>query len=154
MKQKQMEAHLEKTLHENNVVQRDTLNGMMKCSGGSCSFADRTLTMEFPVDRWQTNRVGQIHGGMICTAFDVTLAALARFFAGENYAPTVSLDVKYIRPVEAGDTLIVTAKAAQTGLRITQLTGEAVRKSDGKLAATAASIFMNIDTMKERLGGR
>lgn len=91
---------------------------------------------------------------MICTAFDVTLAALARFFAGENYAPTVSLDVKYIRPVEAGDTLIVTAKATQTGLRITQLTGEAVRKSDGKLAATAASIFMNIDTMKERMGGR
>lgn len=154
MKQKLMEEHLAKTLYENNVVQSETLNGLMKCSGGSCSFADRTLTMEFPVAGWQANRVGQIHGGMICTAFDITLAALARFFAGENYAPTVSLDVKYIRPVETGDTLIVTAKATQTGLRITQLTGEAVRKSDGKLAATAASIFMNVDTMKERAGSK
>lgn len=148
--QKMLEEHVAKTLRENNIEQRDTLNGMMKSSEGRCSFEDKTLTFEFPVQPWQANRVGNLHGGMICTAFDLTIAALARFYAGENFAPTVSLDVKYIRPVKVGDTLTVTARATATGKRITQLTGEAYIKETGRLAATAASVYMNVDTVKER----
>ena len=148
--QKMLEEHVAKTLLENNIEQRDTLNGMMKSSEGRCSFEDKTLTFEFPVQPWQANIVGNLHGGMICTAFDLTIAALARFYAGENFAPTVSLDVKYIRPVKVGDTLTVTARATATGKRITQLTGEAYIKETGRLAATAASVYMNVDTVKER----
>ena len=148
--QKMLEEHVAKTLRENNIEQRDTLNGMMKSSEGRCSFEDKTLTFEFPVQPWQANRVGNLHGGMICTAFDLTIAALARFYAGENFAPTVSLDVKYIRPVKVGDTLTVTARATATGKRITQLTGDAYIKETGRLAATAASVYMNVDTVKER----
>ena len=148
--QKMLEEHVAKTLRENNIEQRDTLNGMMKSSEGRCSFEDKTLTFEFPVQPWQANRVCNLHGGMICTAFDLTIAALARFYAGENFAPTVSLDVKYIRPVKVGDTLTVTARATATGKRITQLTGEAYIKETGRLAATAASVYMNVDTVKER----
>ena len=148
--QKMLEEHVAKTLRENNIEQRDTLNGMMKSSEGRCSFEDKTLTFYFPVQPWQANRVGNLHGGMICTAFDLTIAALARFYAGENFAPTVSLDVKYIRPVKVGDTLTVTARATATGKRITQLTGEAYIKETGRLAATAASVYMNVDTVKER----
>ena len=148
--QKMLEEHVAKTLLENNIEQRDTLNGMMKSSEGRCSFEDKTLTFEFPVQPWQANRVGNLHGGMICTAFDLTIAALARFYAGENFAPTVSLDVKYISPVKVGDTLTVTARATATGKRITQLTGEAYIKETGRLAATAASVYMNVDTVKER----
>ena len=148
--QKMLEEHVAKTLRENNIEQSDTLNGMMKSSEGRCSFEDKTLTFDFPVQPWQANRVGNLHGGMICTAFDLTIAALARFYAGENFAPTVSLDVKYIRPVKVGDTLTVTARATATGKRITQLTGEAYIKETGRLAATAASVYMNVDTVKER----
>lgn len=148
--QKALEEHVRKTIYENNVEQKETLNGMMKCADGGCSFEDKTMTFEFPLQPWQANRVGQVHGGAICTAFDLTIAALARFFAGENFAPTVSLDVKYVRPAMIGDVLLITAKATATGRRITQLTGEAVRKSDGKLVATAAAVHMNVDTVKER----
>ena len=148
--QKLLETHVEKTIYENNVVQEDQLNGMMKCSDAGCSFAEQTLAFAFPVQPWQSNRVGNLHGGVICTAFDMTIAALARFYAGENFAPTVSLDVKYIRPVKVGDELIVTAKATATGRRISQLTAEAVIADSGRLAATAASIYLNVDTEKER----
>lgn len=148
--QRALEKHVEKTLKENNVEQENTMNGMMKSAFGGCSFEDKTITFEFPVQRWQANRVGNMHGGVICTAFDLTIAALARFYARENFAPTVSLDVKYIRPVKIGDTLVVTAKATSTGRRISQLTGEAFCKSTGKLAATAASVYLNVDTDKEK----
>ncbi len=143
-----LEAHLAQTLYENNVQQKYTLNGMMESAGGGCSFKDKTLTFEFPVRDWQVNRVGNLHGGMICTAFDLTIAALARFFEGQNFAPTISLDVKYIRPISVGETILVTAKAISVGRRITQLTGEAYNKESGKLIATAASIYLNVDTTK------
>lgn len=148
--QKLLEEHIEKTLRENNVDQKDTLNGRMQSRRGECSYEEKSLSFEFPVQAWQANRAGQLHGGMICTAFDITIAALARFYAGENFAPTVSLDVKYVRPVKIGDTLVVKAKAIATGRRITQLTGEAYSKETGKLSATAASVFLNVDTEKER----
>lgn len=146
--QQRMEAHMDQTLKENNVNQKDLINGMMKSYGVGCSYKDKTLTFGFPVQHWQANRVGILHGGMICTAFDLTIAALARFYAKENFAPTISLDVKYVRPVEVGDQLIVTAKATATGSRITQLTCEAHSEKTGKLVATGASVYMNVDTTK------
>ena len=92
---------------------------------------------------------GRQIGQDICTAFDITIAALARFFAGKNYAPTISLDVKFIRPVKVGDRMLVTAKAVATGRRITQLTCEAYSEQTGKLVASGASVYMNVDTTKE-----
>lgn len=152
--QQQMEAHVEKTLHENNVLQEKTLNGLMKCSKASCSYEDRTMTFEFPLQDWQANRVGSLHGGMICTAFDLTIAALARFYARENFAPTVSLNVNYVRPARIGDTLVVEAKAIAAGKRITQLTAEARSGETGKLIAAATSVYMNVDTAKEHSEAR
>ncbi|HIU25240.1 MAG TPA: PaaI family thioesterase [Candidatus Copromorpha excrementigallinarum] len=148
--QELLEAHAERTLKENNVNQKDRINGMMKSEKAGCSYAHKTLTFAFPVQKWQANRAGTLHGGIICTAFDLTISALARFFAGENFAPTVSLDVKYVRPVKVGDKMLVTAKATATGRRITQLTCEAYSQESGKLVATGASVFMNVDTMKEK----
>lgn len=148
--QKRLEAHVEKTLYENNVVQKDTLNGLMRGEAAGCSYEDQQLTFAFPVQPWQANRVGRAHGGMICTAFDLTIAAMARFCARENFAPTVNLDVNYIRPAEVGDRLLVTAKATAVGRRIIQLRAEAHSENSGKLVATATSIYMNADTDKER----
>lgn len=129
------------------------INSMMKPKVYACSYDERTLTFEFELQQWQLNRAGHLHGGMICTAFDITLAALARFYAKENYAPTISLDVKFVRPVTAGDSLLVTAKAVALGRRITQLTCEGHSKRTGKLIATGASVYMNTDTAKEHRNG-
>ena len=148
--QKRMEEYLDKTMYENNVVQEQTVNGMMKSIKIGCSYEETSITLGFPVQEWQANRGGMMHGGVICTAFDMTAAAIARFCAGENYAPTVSLDVKYIRPVQLGDILLVTAKATAAGKRITQIVCEAESKNTGTLAATAASVYMNVDTTKEK----
>ena len=145
-----LEQHCRDTIYQNNVQQKDTMNGLMKGEWTECSFEEKTLTFAFPVQQWQANRVGNMHGGAICTAFDLTIAALARFYAGANFAPTVSLDVKYIRPARIGDEIVVTAKATATGRRITQLTAEACSRDTGRLLATAASVYMNVDTEKER----
>lgn len=151
--QKKMELYLEKTMIENNQDQKESINGMMKSIQMGCSYEDKSITLGFPVQKWQSNRGGLLHGGLICTAFDITIAAVARFFAGENYVPTVSLDVKYIRPVQVGDTMVVTARATAAGKRIIQLTCEARSQNSGKLTATGASVYINADTVKEKREG-
>lgn len=148
--QERMDAYLDKTMIENNVNQKDQICGMVRSVRGECSYEDKTLSLGFPVEHWMANRAGLMHGGIICTAIDMTAATLARFFAGENYCPTVSLDVKYIRPVEVGDTMIVTVKGIAIGKRISQIQAEAVSQKTGKLVATGASVFMNVDIVKER----
>ena len=148
--QQRMDAYLDKTMIENNVNQKDQICGMLQSIRIGCSFEEKSLSLGFPVLAWQANRAGLLHGGIICTAMDMTAATLARFFAGENYCPTVSLDVKYIRPVEVGDTMIVTVKGTAIGRRITQIQAEAVSEKTGKLVATGASVFMNVDIVKER----
>ena len=148
--QKQMEEYLEKTMRENNINQKDTVNGMMQSVNMGCSYRDKSISLGFPILAWQANRAGMVHGGVICTAFDITAAAVARFCAGENYAPTISLDVKYIRPVQLGDTMVVTARAVSAGRRITQIVCQAESRDTGKLVATAATVYMNADTTKEK----
>ncbi len=148
--QERLEAHVKRTLYENNVLQKELINGMMSAEDAGCSFDEGWLAFSFAVQPWQANRAGHLHGGLICTAFDLTIAALARFYAEEDFAPTISLDVKFIRPVRVGDTMTVKARATFAGRRITQLTAEAYSGESGKLAATAASVYMNVDTAGER----
>ncbi len=148
--QERMDAYLDKTMIENNVNQKDQICGMVKSVRIGCSFEDKSVSLGFPVEPWMANRAGLMHGGIICTAIDMTAATLARFFAGENYCPTVSLDVKYIRPVEVGDMMVVTVKGTAIGRRISQIQAEAVSRKSGKLVATGASVFMNVDIVKER----
>ncbi len=147
--QKRLEEHMTRTLYENNVNQKDLINGMMRAEAAGCSYEEGTLSFAFPVQKWQTNRVGNLHGGIIATAFDLTVAALARFYAGANFAPTVSLDIKYVRPAKEGDTIIVTARRISAGRRISQLVCEAADKATGKVIATGASVYLNIDTDRE-----
>lgn len=148
--QVKLEAYVQKTIYENNEEQKDLINGMMKPENAGCSFENKTLAFAFPVQPWQVNRIGHLHGGIICTAFDIIVAALARFYAGKNFTPTISLDVKFIRPVQVGDKMMVTAKAIAAGRRISHLTCEAYSKNTGKLLATGASVYMNVDTVKEK----
>ena len=148
--QKKMEAYMEKTIQEIRVDQAEIVNGMMHAEYLGCSFEDKSVKFLFPVLPWQANRVGVMHGGAMCTAFDLSMAALARFVAESNFTPTISLEVKYIRPVQMGDRLVVTTRATTAGRRISQFVSEAVIESTGKLAATATSVYMNIDITKER----
>lgn len=145
-KQKALEEHMAITMKENNVQQAHTVNGMMKSEYISCSYEDKTITLRFQVQPWQANRVGGFHGGVVSIMFDLSIAALARFFAGTSFAPTVSLDVKYIRPISMGDHILVIVKATATGKRLSQFTAEAVHEETGKLMATAASVYLNVNT--------
>lgn len=150
-KQRMMEKALKFYVEEVYGAQEFTVNGLMKPEFAGCSYKDKSFTIAFPVLRWETNRAGLMHGGIIASAFDIVMGMLNRYWAGGlNYTPTINLETTYIRPIALGDKLIVTAKINYSGKTITHLYGEGYVKSTGKLAATAISSYMSYDTVKAR----
>ncbi len=147
--QKKMTEFAEHAIWEVYNEQEGRINHMMQPQYHDCSFEAGTLTFRFPILEWEGNRVMNVHGGVLASAFDFTIGALARFYAGEHFIPTVSLDMKYVRPAKVGDNLLVTAKKVNAGRKLTQLTCEAVNETTGKVIATGASVYINVDTAKE-----
>lgn len=146
--QRLMEAYLKESIYENDVLQEKTLNGMMKMEIVGCSFAEGQMSMAYPVQPWQANRAGFMHGGAIGTAMDISMGICARFYAGESYAPTLELDMRYLRPVKMDDQLIVSCYVEAAGKSVIHIRGEARSGKSKKLAATATAIFMATDNRK------
>lgn len=141
-KQRKLEEYVKAIVYESVTVQEGMVNGMMEPRFVSCNSEEGSITLSFKVLKWETNRIGVLHGGITAAAFDYVMGILARFYAETNFCPTVSMEVKYIRQVEIGDTLIVTATATSKGRKIVHLTAEGVSQSTGKLAASGAGIFL------------
>lgn len=114
-----------------------TFNGLMKPQLIKCSYEEKSITTAFPVMEWQKNRAGYMHGGLIASAFDITMGLLSRGLALQKNAATIMLDTVFIRQIPIGDTFIVKAKANHDGKTFTHLYGEGFIKSTGKIAATA-----------------
>lgn len=129
-------------VNEAATVHEGTINGMIEPAFEECNFEEDTITISFKILKWETNRIGILHGGVTAAAFDYTMGLLSRFYSETNFSPTVSLEIKYIRPVELGDTLIVKARVISKGRKVMHLTAEGTLKSTGKIAASGASIFL------------
>jgi len=143
--QKRMEEYILKTMDENNIGQKDWINGMMKAAPVSCSFDERSITWSFPLQEWQSNRAGFLQGGIIAQAFDMVVSAVARFYAKTTFIPTVSMDIKFLKAVKMDDTIIVTARALSVGRTISHFILTAESKNTGNIVASGAAIYMSID---------
>ncbi|MBK5247115.1 MAG: PaaI family thioesterase [Peptostreptococcaceae bacterium] len=130
------------TVNEAATVHEGTVNGMIEPAFMECSFEQDTITISFRILKWETNRIGILHGGITAAAFDYTMGILARFYSEMTFCPTVSLEMKYIRPVELGEVLIVKARAISKGRKVIHLTAEGTLQSNGKVAASGAAIFL------------
>ncbi len=140
--QEKMGEYIEQTLYENNIEQKDSINGLMKSQVEAYSFEEQFMTFRFPLMPWQVNRAGFLQGGLMGVAFDMVVSAVARFFTGTHYIPTVSLNINYLKPVNMGDDLLVTAKVISLGKRISHYTLEGKSAKTGKLVATGTAIYL------------
>lgn len=123
-------------------MEAERINKLMDYAFESCNAEERSLTFSFPVEWWMLNPIDTMHGGLICTAFDIVLGTLTAVLSdGARACPTAQLNVTFLRPVTLDDRLIVTAKASHMGRTLGNLTGEARSQKTGKLCATASAVF-------------
>ncbi len=127
-------------------IVKKTVLGALKPQFVSCSFADKTAEFLFPVEDWELNPEGGLHGGILVTGFDVSFGLITHYFAKQHMVSTVQISTNFLKPVSAHDNVQFKVKINALGKRIVSLTGEAWTEGQEVLAATASATFMKLSS--------
>ncbi|MEZ5230233.1 MAG: PaaI family thioesterase [Acidimicrobiales bacterium] len=104
-----------------------------------------TIEVGFEASPAFTNPVGHVQGGFLAAMLDDTLGpALVATLDDEQFAPTLDLQVQFLRPAHPG-TLIGHGRVVRRGGRIAHLAGE-LRDAGGRVVATATATAMIVET--------
>ena len=125
-----------------NTRQKETTNGLMAPQLVCVDEAAQSATFRYEVLPWEANRVGGLHGGIMATMLNHVCGLTVTGYIG-HWAPTMSLNMEFIRPANIGDRLLVTATVVSIGRRVIRMCGEIVNEASGKLIATCTASFFN-----------
>ena len=82
-------------------------------------------------EEWHLNAMGAVHGGLISTLIDVSMAEALDTVAEEGEQPfTIQITVNYMKPAKQG-TLTSTAEVRMGGERVTIVEAEVMQDDDG-----------------------
>lgn len=141
-KQIKMETEIQRDIEKMYPVDPEHLYCKMGLEFHSCSAADHSLTLRYPIREWELNHMSTMHGGLIAAAIDTTSGALTRSLTGCVVTPTINLNINYLLPGTREDALLVTAKADRIGKHLANIHTECRSENSGKLLATAMVNFM------------
>jgi uncharacterized protein (TIGR00369 family) len=103
------------------------------------------------IDVWFTareeflNLAGNVQGGFLAAMLDATLGpALATTFSDGEWAPTISMNVQFVRPAKPGK-LKGRGRVVRRGRDIAFLAGELIDGEDIIATATASAIIRSRD---------
>ena len=132
---------LEQELVFINETMAHTLNGRMKAELESCDEATQEITLRFPLQDWQVNGLGTLHGGMINTMMDLVMSMAVYCFSRRSIPPTVSMTTNYLRPVPMDGYVLIKARLTSLGKRNATAYCEAIVPATGKVACTAIGTY-------------
>lgn len=140
-----MLAVLDEAFSPTSFVMKDTLNGRLEGRAAECSLEEMSSVIEYPTLEWELNQAGQVQGGILCSMFDVAAGSLTATVNELLFNPTVSMNVRFIRPAVHKDIIVVRSKIDHNGKTLVHMSSGAYSKKSGKLLATAQLTFFNAD---------
>ena len=91
------------------------------------------------------NPNGTVHGGVVYTLVDVSMAeALRTMIEGDERPVTIEIKVNYLEPGRPG-TLISTAQVRKGGKRLTIVEAEVTQEDDDEVVALATGTYTRVD---------
>ena len=130
---------------ELDFINRDmahTLNGRLRAELDACDDGAQELTLRFPLQDWQVNGLGTLHGGMVNTMMDLAMSMAVYCFSRKSIPPTVSMTANYLRPVPMdGGSVLIRARLTSLGRRNATAYCEAIVPATGKTACTAIGTY-------------
>ena len=124
------------------VRQKATTNGMMAPEFLRVDPESATAVFRYIIHPWEANRVGGLHGGIMASMLDHACGLTATAWLG-HWAPTMSMNIDYIRPAEIGDRLLAAATVVSLGRRLIRMRGELRNEATGKVVAACSATFFN-----------
>ncbi len=90
---------------------------------------------------WHLNASGTVHGGVISTLIDISMAEALNTITEEGEQPfTIQITVNYMKPGEQG-ALTSTARVRKGGERVTIVEAEVKQEKDGEVLALATGTY-------------
>ena len=91
------------------------------------------------------NPNGTVHGGVVYTLVDVSMAeALRTMIEGDERPVTIEIKVNYLEPGRPG-TLTSTAQVRKGGKRLTIVEAEVTQEDDNEVVALATGTYTRVD---------
>lgn len=135
------EAWLKDELHFINTEMAATLNGRLKAELVSCDDATQELVLQLPLQQWQVNGLGTLHGGIVNTMMDLAMSMVVYCFSRQSIPPTISMTTNYLRPVPMEDYVLIRTRLTSLGKRNATAYCEAIVPKTGKVACTAIGTY-------------
>lgn len=101
------------------------------------------LVLKHTTIREAANPAGKLHGGIIAWLMDSTMGVLSRSYTGFTRSVTMDIHVNYLRAIDIGDEMVITARITHAGRAVVNICSEAT--VNGKICATADAIFFKIE---------
>ena len=121
-----------------------TINAYMKMQLVSYDEQKKTVVLSFPVETWQLNPAGQMHGGLICTALDITMGCACYVSSAADFTPTIQMSVNFNSGIKEGSILVIEGICDHAGSRMGQVRAIArIQESDAVVASANGSYAMN-----------
>lgn len=138
---KSTEAWLRQELEFINGTMAHTLNGRLKAELESCDEQQREIVLRFPLEDWQVNGLGTLHGGMSSAMMDLAMSMAVYCFSRQSIPPTISMTVNYLRAVPMEGSVLVKTRLTSLGRRNATAYCETIIPGSGKVACTAIGTY-------------
>lgn len=119
------------------TAKKDTINAYMGMQLISYDAAQRKVTLSFPVDAWELNPAGNMHGGLICAALDITMGCICYVSTEAEFTPTIQMSVNFDKGIKEGSLLLVEGFCDHAGRRMAQARAIARIEGNEDIAASA-----------------
>lgn len=143
--QQRMEAEIRESMERLYPKDPDHLYRKMQIEFYACNYEKKSVTLRFPIQRWELNHMATMHGGLIAAALDTTCGVIVRSVSRTDMIPTINMNINYLSPGMAQDALLVTAHVDKAGHRLCNVHAECKSEKTGMLIATATANFMILE---------
>lgn len=135
-----------KTLAEEFVAQRTEMKGTINAQMGmrllEVDEEQQEVSFLFPVEPWQFNPFGTMHGGMIATLADMAMGCAAYACNGGHSSPTAEMQIRYLKGIHKGSAIRASAKVLHAGRNFSQVRVD-LYQNEG-LVAEASGIYVTL----------
>lgn len=113
-----------KAYMENMKNDRDkNFNGLLELEFGSLDLQEPSILLYAHPLPWMANPMGFLHGGITTSYLDFAMGILCHICIRDRIAPTVHMDVDFLRPIPIEDTICIEAKVRKGGRALYFLEG-------------------------------
>lgn len=126
-----MRQLLEERLAQLHTLGAGTIGDMLQLRLLACDVARGEFLMGCRTEVWMRNIAGTLHGGLCATLVDQAMGCVAYCAKpGEGTAPTIDLQVSYLRPLIPGEEAVILVRVTSVSKNLIHLSAEAALASD------------------------